>query len=711
LTTPVNIALTGVVSGNVNFSGNTNVSITTSITGPVNPTANGVALGTATAAWALSATSGNFSGAMSVAGAATLQGGVTTSALAVTSNTIVLDSSLATAPSANATLVVNRGTSANSYLLWDETNKQWKLNAGSGENRIVQNDGTTWGISISGLAANATQAVNANTANNSSYLGGQLPTYYLAAGNLTGTVPAALLSGSYAISITGAANSATYFGGQLPAYYANASNLTTGQVSNTLLSGTYGISVTGSANSATYLNGQTGSFYQNASNLNTGTVATGLLSGTYGISITGGASTANNSTYFGGQLPAYYQNASNLNTGTVASGLLSGTYNITALQANNAAYLSGQNGAFYQNASNINTGTIGAGYLPATMNGTTFNSSIAVQGQLNAYTGAFTSGNVQSTVAAGSNGSWAAFILAGGAAANSRSWAISSDNSGNFQLNAYADNFSTIQQNAFTVTRAGVVTFAGVPTVSGSAVWYAGNFNPANYLGVNATANNSTNLGGNAPSYYLNASYINAGTLGTGYLSGTYNISISGTAANANELGGVAAGSFVQSGSNPGFGTVYFTNGSISGGGAWLANGAGFYTDGNGDANVRTYNGSYYYFGFGNNGQFTSPGDVVGFSDERLKDNIVPIANAKQLVRDLKGRRFTWKKDGVESIGFIAQEVQKVVPEMVHETNQDDILGVAYDKAVPILVEALKETMAEVEMLKFQVQQLLQAQR
>lgn len=104
-------------------------------------------------------------------------------------------------------------------------------------------------------------------------------------------------------------------------------------------------------------------------------------------------------------------------------------------------------------------------------------------------------------------------------------------------------------------------------------------------------------------------------------------------------------------------------------------------------------------------GLVRSTGDVVAFysSDERLKDNIAPIENSLDKVGQLKGYEFDWndKQDVYEGhdIGVIAQEVEKVVPELV-QTRDDGYKAVKYEKIVPLLINAINELKAEIEELK-----------
>jgi len=109
-------------------------------------------------------------------------------------------------------------------------------------------------------------------------------------------------------------------------------------------------------------------------------------------------------------------------------------------------------------------------------------------------------------------------------------------------------------------------------------------------------------------------------------------------------------------------------------------------------------------------GDLTVKGDVIAYgapSDRKYKENIKPIESALDKVEKLQGVTFDWKEsdsilDIKEDIGFIAQDVQKVVPELVRE-NEDGKLSLRYQGITPILLEAIKELKAEIEELKKQI--------
>ncbi len=84
------------------------------------------------------------------------------------------------------------------------------------------------------------------------------------------------------------------------------------------------------------------------------------------------------------------------------------------------------------------------------------------------------------------------------------------------------------------------------------------------------------------------------------------------------------------------------------------------------------------------------------FSDIRFKKDIYTIPNSLDKVLKLNGVHFKWKTNDKDEIGFIAQDVQKVVPEVVHSTKKG-FLSVAYDKITALLVNAIKELNAKIE--------------
>jgi len=92
-------------------------------------------------------------------------------------------------------------------------------------------------------------------------------------------------------------------------------------------------------------------------------------------------------------------------------------------------------------------------------------------------------------------------------------------------------------------------------------------------------------------------------------------------------------------------------------------------------------------------GTFTATGDVVAYSDERLKSNIKTLDGSK--VYEMRGVSFN--KHGRKGSGVIAQEMEKVAPELVKD---GEYKGVAYGNISGYLIEAIKDLKAEIEELK-----------
>ena len=96
----------------------------------------------------------------------------------------------------------------------------------------------------------------------------------------------------------------------------------------------------------------------------------------------------------------------------------------------------------------------------------------------------------------------------------------------------------------------------------------------------------------------------------------------------------------------------------------------------------------------GSTGNCTATGNVTAYSDARLKEDVKTLDGSK--VYDMRGVSFT--KDGCDGSGVIAQELQKVAPELVNEDGE--YLSVAYGNLVGYLIEAVKDLKAEIEELK-----------
>lgn len=90
---------------------------------------------------------------------------------------------------------------------------------------------------------------------------------------------------------------------------------------------------------------------------------------------------------------------------------------------------------------------------------------------------------------------------------------------------------------------------------------------------------------------------------------------------------------------------------------------------------------------------------VTASSDERLKENVRPIADALSKVLQLSGVLFNRIGQTDDEIGYIAQQVEKIIPQVIH-TDADGMKSLAYGNLVALLGEAIKEQQQQIEELK-----------
>ena len=108
----------------------------------------------------------------------------------------------------------------------------------------------------------------------------------------------------------------------------------------------------------------------------------------------------------------------------------------------------------------------------------------------------------------------------------------------------------------------------------------------------------------------------------------------------------------------------------------------------------------------------------IATSDENLKTNVENITNAEEIIRQIEGKKYSWKSDVIESTkvddskhyGFMAQELAKVVPEAVI-VDENGKHGVNYDAIIPILVESQKKLMAKLDKQEKIIEELLAVEK
>jgi hypothetical protein len=88
-----------------------------------------------------------------------------------------------------------------------------------------------------------------------------------------------------------------------------------------------------------------------------------------------------------------------------------------------------------------------------------------------------------------------------------------------------------------------------------------------------------------------------------------------------------------------------------------------------------------------------------GRSDRRLKENLRSVKNSLETINKLNSKWFNFIDEKTPTCGYIAQDVQQILPSLVDKDRQG-YLSVAYIEIIPILSEAIKELTARVENLE-----------
>ena len=132
-------------------------------------------------------------------------------------------------------------------------------------------------------------------------------------------------------------------------------------------------------------------------------------------------------------------------------------------------------------------------------------------------------------------------------------------------------------------------------------------------------------------------------------------------------------------------------------------------------------NGQYLYFSIYNNLGTRTGGTYCGYvgssgfvdiSDKRFKKDITTIANPFNIINNIRGVSFKWneesgKEDGKEHIGFIAQELNEVLPQVCNYDEKTDSWGIYKADVNAVLVEAVKELKKQVEQQQIIIDKLL----
>ena len=87
-------------------------------------------------------------------------------------------------------------------------------------------------------------------------------------------------------------------------------------------------------------------------------------------------------------------------------------------------------------------------------------------------------------------------------------------------------------------------------------------------------------------------------------------------------------------------------------------------------------------------------------SDKNLKDDIKILSNSLDKISRLNGVSFSWRDNDQQSIGLIAQDVEKIFPELVTTDSATSLKSLNYAGLIAPLIEAVKAQQQEIESLK-----------
>ena len=260
---------------------------------------------------------------------------------------------------------------------------------------------------------------------------------------------------------------------------------------------------------------------------------------------------------------------------------------------------------------------------------------------------------------------------------------------------------------SYNSNQAGGIEVANYTTASGSRAFAVGNDNLASGSystamgrGTTASGSKSTAMGQNtiasgdtstAMGYLTTASGRRSTAMGEETIaSGSYSTAM-GAYTTAEDFLTVALGVHNKSGETPNPNEFSFQNT------AFVIGNGGFANDGSYIGTPESYSNAFEVLF---DGTTTIAGDLNVNSDARLKANIVSLGATLSKLLQIDGKSYTMKKDESEKqkIGVLAQDIEKVFPELVSESN--GIKSVNYQGLVPVLINALKEQEERIKRLE-----------
>jgi len=421
--------------------------------------------------------------------------------------------------------------------------------------------------------------------------------------------------------------------GQEGSYYTNASNINAGTIGDAYLPATISSDITGNAATATTAGtATTATNLSDAANITTGTISSSRLTGSYNIDISGNAATA--TTAGTATTATNLSDAANITTGTISSSRLTGSYNIDI--SGNAATVT------YAEIAGVSTSVIGgiASVTQLNVSGiSTFNNDVGIGSQIVFYA---SSGIVTAT----------AFYVSGGNLEDivgQKIEGISSKfKSYNSSLTVLGTELGIVNLEIYDNSTVGLITAVGF----GSTAQYY--FNDVTAIGLTTDA--SVNTTGIITSSGLNVNgyseldYLNVSGVSTFNSSIDLNssIDISGHA-ELDQLNVSGVSTFAIAHIGP---SVTISSGIVT------------------------------------------AIDFNTTSDQNLKTNIQTIENPLDKIVQIRGVNFEWKENNKPSAGVIAQEVEKVLPQLV---NGEYTKTVNYNGLIGLLIEVVKKQQIQID--------------
>jgi hypothetical protein len=274
-------------------------------------------------------------------------------------------------------------------------------------------------------------------------------------------------------------------------------------------------------------------------------------------------------------------------------------------------------------------------------------------------------------------------------------------------------NTLTIGSSGLALPYAGAAGTSGVAfEVSNSSTGVGIKANSTNTAAIWGYSVNSRGVWRQGGAYGVRGDSSTTGVHGQGVAYGVY-----GAATNSGGYGVYGINSTSSGTRTYGSGGLYGVRGTTT------AQGFGVYGDDNGNGGTGVYGSSVTYgvSGYSPAGIGVSGGSDTGYgvqcfgnggytgswsnrSDERLKQGVSTLVDALDVVLALRGVSFTWRRNEFPEqhlnngpqIGFIAQEVEPILPEVV-TTDPKGLKAIDYSKLTPVLVEAIKSQQAIIE--------------